>query len=205
MPKTGLRLSLHLKPCNTLCCSHNGWGPGTSQGMPRMGGKKCRNVFVLGESNRFEHFLLVALLDWRIHSGLKNFPTDRLYLLQDLIYCMGTKFMPNPFTHAKSVTFAIITVVLGKPLSSTKMESFLMDHNFQVLCTYIVLWRWNLDLSSYQEMVFLAITKHISLTLRLASFSICQTWTTDDMAMVVGWWTKETRKLIIKHGNKKSI
>ena len=88
---------------------------------------------------------------------------------------MGTKFMPNSFTHAKSVTFAIITVVLRKPLSSTKMEDFLMDLDFQLLCISIVLWRWNLDLYSYQEMVIMGVTKHISLTLRLASFSICQT------------------------------
>ena len=52
-------------------------------------------------------------------------------------------------THTKSVTSAIITVLMVlKPPSSTKTGHFRKGRSYQIVCGIIVLWKWNLALSS---------------------------------------------------------
>ncbi len=117
--------------------------------------------------------------------------------LHNSFWYEGTESAINILTHANWITSAIITVMMvKKPPSSTKTGCFLKDLDYQILCSFIVLWRWNLEKYSCQEAMHMVSTKkHLYFTLRVNNLSHWRTWVKDDMVMVVEWWLKEIRKL----------
>ncbi len=60
--------------------------------------------------------------------------------------------------------------------TSTKMENFWKGLNYLFLCKVIVLYKWNLDLCFYQELLLLVMKKeHLHLTLQLEHLRVWRT------------------------------
>ncbi len=73
-------------------------------------------------------------------------------------YDRSRTMIDQPLAGEKSITCSIITVMMvNKPPSSTKMGNFWKGLNYHILCGFIALWKWNLDLSSCQEIGILLV------------------------------------------------
>ena len=90
-------------------------------------------------------------------------------------YYNRTELMPKPYNpYLKTVISTITTAMMNKPQSTTRMAHFMKDLEYHVGLTVIVLWKWKLDLRSFQEITALVQIEDSGLTLRLQHLRVYQ-------------------------------